>query len=62
MTEPNIRTLAIEVFGNEKLADRWLREPLYELSNASPLDVSKTRKGASVVRMILAQIDWGAAA
>lgn len=62
MTEPDIRTLAIDVFGDEQLADKWLREPLSELSNASPLDVSKTSDGAAIVRIILGQIDWGAAA
>ena len=62
MTEPDIRTRAIDVFGDEQLAEKWLREPLYELSNASPLDVSKTSKGEAIVRRILAQIEWGAAA
>ena len=43
-------------------ANRWLREPLGELSGKRPLELAQTEAGARVVEQILAKIDWGAAA
>lgn len=57
-----IEALAEDVFGDSEKAGRWLREPLGELFNKTPLAVAQTGAGARVVEQILAKIDWGAAA
>ena len=57
-----IEALAEEVFGDPEKAARWLREPLGELSDKTPLAVAQTEAGARLVEQILAKIDWGAAA
>ena len=57
-----VQALAEDVFGNADRANRWLREPLGELSSTAPLDWARTEAGARLVEEILAKIDWGAAA
>lgn len=57
-----VQALAEDVFGNADRANKWLREPLGELSSTAPLDWARTEAGARLVEEILAKIDWGAAA
>lgn len=57
-----IQALAEDVFADSVKANRWLREPLGELSGTPPLELAQTEVGARVVEQILAKIDWGAAA
>ena len=57
-----VQALAEDVFGDPERANRWLREPLGELSSTAPLDWARTEAGARLVEEILAKIDWGAAA
>lgn len=57
-----IQALAEDVFGDADRANRWLREPLGELSSTAPLDWARTEAGARLIEEILAKIDWGAAA
>ncbi len=57
-----VQALAEDVFGDSDRANRWLREPLGELSSTVPLDWARTEAGARLVEEILAKIDWGAAA
>jgi putative toxin-antitoxin system antitoxin component (TIGR02293 family) len=53
---------ASDVFGDRAKAFVWLRRPLRELNDQSPLAAAETDAGARVVQTILAQIAWGAAA
>jgi putative toxin-antitoxin system antitoxin component (TIGR02293 family) len=57
-----IQTLAENTFGDPNKAARWLRRPLSELQNESPLALAQTEAGAHVVETILGKIAWGAAA
>jgi putative toxin-antitoxin system antitoxin component (TIGR02293 family) len=57
-----IQTLAEDTFGDKTKAGVWLRRPLAELRDESPLAVAETDTGARVIETILAKIDWGAAA
>jgi putative toxin-antitoxin system antitoxin component (TIGR02293 family) len=57
-----VQSLAEDVFGDADRANRWLREPLGELSSTAPLDWARTEAGARLIEEILARIDWGAAA
>jgi putative toxin-antitoxin system antitoxin component (TIGR02293 family) len=57
-----VQALAEDVFEDSERANRWLREPLGELSSTAPLDWARTEAGARLVEEILAKIDWGAAA
>jgi putative toxin-antitoxin system antitoxin component (TIGR02293 family) len=53
---------ASDVFGDRAKAFVWLRRPLRELNDQSPLAAAETDAGARVVQTILSQIAWGAAA
>ncbi len=57
-----VQALAEDVFGDVVRANRWLREPLGELSGTVPLEWARTEAGARLVEQLLAKIDWGAAA
>jgi putative toxin-antitoxin system antitoxin component (TIGR02293 family) len=57
-----IQALAEDMFGDSTRANRWLREPLGELSGKPPLELAQTEAGGRVIEQILAKIDWGAAA
>ncbi|MGH7102964.1 MAG: antitoxin Xre/MbcA/ParS toxin-binding domain-containing protein [Acetobacteraceae bacterium] len=57
-----MQTLAEETFGSPGKAGLWLRRPLTELGNESPLIIAQTEVGARVVETILGKIAWGAAA
>lgn len=57
-----VQMLAAQTFGDTEKADRWLRHPLAELSNESPLTVARTEAGARLVETLLGKIAWGAAA
>ncbi|HEY1364546.1 MAG TPA: antitoxin Xre/MbcA/ParS toxin-binding domain-containing protein [Xanthobacteraceae bacterium] len=57
-----IQSLAEDVFGDPKNANRWLRQGLGILGGSSPLEIARTDAGARVVEQVLAKIDWGAAA
>jgi putative toxin-antitoxin system antitoxin component (TIGR02293 family) len=57
-----IQTLAEETFADREKAHIWLRRPLGELGDESPLSTAQTEAGARVVETILAKIAWGAAA
>ena len=57
-----IQTLAEDTFGDRGKAHAWLRRPLTELGNETPLVVAQTEAGARVVETVLGKIAWGAAA
>jgi len=57
-----VQTLAEDTFGEAEKANRWLRRPLLELGNETPLAVAQTEAGARVIEAILGKIAWGAAA
>ena len=57
-----IQTVAEETFADEVKAHSWLRRPLSELGDESPLSTAQTEAGARVVETILTKIAWGAAA
>jgi putative toxin-antitoxin system antitoxin component (TIGR02293 family) len=57
-----IQILAEDTFGEDEKASRWLRRPLTELGNETPLAVAQTEAGARVIETILGKIAWGAAA
>jgi len=57
-----IQSLAEETFSDRAKANIWLRRPLMELRDETPLVVAQTEAGARVVETILGKIAWGAAA
>ena len=57
-----IMTLAEETFGEPAKAGVWLRRPLLELRDESPLSIAETEAGGRVIETLLAKIAWGAAA
>lgn len=57
-----VQTLAEDIFGEFGKASRWLRRPLLELGEETPLVVAQTEAGARVIETILGKIAWGAAA
>ncbi|MFO1034820.1 MAG: antitoxin Xre/MbcA/ParS toxin-binding domain-containing protein [Hyphomicrobiales bacterium] len=50
---------ADRVFGNAGKADRWLRTPLKQHANQSPLDLLVSEAGTMLVEEVLGQIDHG---
>ena len=54
-----ITSEADRVFGDKKIADRWLRQPLASFLGQKPLQLLKTEHGALAVDEILGQIDHG---
>lgn len=50
---------ADRVFGDKKIADRWLRQPLASFAGQKPLQLLKTEHGALAVDEVLGQIDHG---
>lgn len=50
---------AIEVFGNEEQAGRWLRRCSPRFDGVSPLDLARTEHGGRVVEEALMQINEG---
>ncbi|MEQ8813441.1 MAG: DUF2384 domain-containing protein [Thalassobaculum sp.] len=57
-----IQALAEDCFGQPDKAAIWLRRPLAELGNETPLTLSQTEAGVRLVETILGKIAWGAAA
>ena len=57
-----IQSLAEETFSDRAKANIWLRRPLVELRDETPLVVAQTEAGARVIETILGKIAWGAAA
>ena len=57
-----LRALAERAFNNRAKADAWLRDPLSILDGRSPLSLARNEFGARHVEMLLARIEWGAAA
>ena len=52
--------LAIELFeGNRKAAITWMNKRLPELSNTSPLEMSKTEPGALEVERLIGRLEHG---
>ena len=50
---------AIEVFGNDDDARRWLSSPQFGLGGAVPLDYAETEVGAREVEDLLGRIEFG---
>ncbi len=50
---------ATKVFGNEKRARQWMREPAFGLNRQLPADLVATDQGAELVQTYLAQIEYG---
>lgn len=54
-----ITSEADRVFGDKKIADRWLRQPLASFAGQKPLQLLKTEHGALAIDEVLGQIDHG---
>lgn len=50
---------AVEVFGEEKEAQNWLKEPKTALSGKTPLEAIKTEPGVQQVDLLLGRIEQG---
>lgn len=57
-----ILMLAGEVFGDSAASARWLKRPLQEFDQQSPLEIMSTEPGGKLVVEMLLQIDSGYAA
>jgi putative toxin-antitoxin system antitoxin component (TIGR02293 family) len=54
-----IIALAVDVFGDEKEAQDWLKEPKNALSGQTPIEALKTEPGAQQVDLLLGRIEQG---
>ncbi len=54
-----IIALAIDVFGDEKEARNWLKEPKNALSGQTPIEAIKTEPGVQQVDLLLGRIEQG---
>jgi putative toxin-antitoxin system antitoxin component (TIGR02293 family) len=50
---------AVEVFGDEKEAQNWLKEPKNALSGQTPIEAIKTEPGVQQVDLLLGRIEQG---
>jgi len=50
---------ALDVFEDEKSAEKWLKEPARGLGGVMPLEYAKTELGAREVERLLARIEHG---
>jgi putative toxin-antitoxin system antitoxin component (TIGR02293 family) len=50
---------AVEVFGDEKEAQNWLKEPKSALSGQTPIEAIKTEPGVQQVDLLLGRIEQG---
>lgn len=50
---------AVDVFGDVKMARKWLREKAYGLGDVTPLEFAKTEVGAREVENLLGRIEYG---
>lgn len=50
---------ATKVFGDEKRARQWMREPAIGLNRQLPAELVATAEGAELVQTYLAQIEYG---
>ena len=57
-----VQALAEDTFGDSEKANTWMRRPLIQLAEQTPLETAHTEAGARVIEEILAKIAWGAAA
>ena len=64
LTPPAARiyALALETFGNETKARRWLTKPLRQLEGRTAVEMLKTDEGARQIEIILGRIAHGIAA
>ncbi len=58
-TSPEIWRHALDTFGSEERALRWMRQPLAELEGRTPEDVLLEDGRSDGVEAILARIDYG---
>jgi putative toxin-antitoxin system antitoxin component (TIGR02293 family) len=54
-----IYALALDTFGNEEKARRWLRKPLRHLGGRTAMQMLETELGAHQVETILGRIGYG---
>ena len=50
---------ALDVFGSQEEASRWLKESSYALGDISPLECAKTEIGAREVENLLGRVEHG---
>lgn len=48
-----------EVFGDQKIFNKWLKEPVKELDNRPPLELLDTPFGYRIIHQILGRIEHG---
>ena len=59
MIAPKIWLHAVDTFGTEERALRWMRQPLAELGERAPEPVLLEDRQSDAVEAILARIDYG---
>ena len=50
---------AVNVFGNEDMARKWLKEPAWALGDVAPIEYARTELGAHEVESLLGRIEDG---
>lgn len=50
---------AVNVFGEEELARKWLKEPAWALGDVAPIEYARTELGAHEVESLLGRIEDG---
>jgi putative toxin-antitoxin system antitoxin component (TIGR02293 family) len=59
MVAPKIWRHALDTFGSEERALRWMRQPLAELGESTPERVLLEDRRSEAVEAILSRIDYG---
>jgi putative toxin-antitoxin system antitoxin component (TIGR02293 family) len=59
MVAPKIWLHALDTFGSEERALRWMRQPLAELGESTPERVLLEDRRSEAVEAILSRIDYG---
>ena len=56
----DVTSMAIEVFGNESVATKWLNSENRALDNRKPVDLINTFDGRELVKIVLGRLQYGA--
>jgi len=54
-----ILSMATELFGDQKAAERWLNSPAIALERHAPVDLMTTQAGAEMVEQLITRLEYG---
>lgn len=56
---PDIRELAVQVFGSEGLAHRWMQRPAIAFAGRCPSELAASEQGRKEIHELLLRIELG---